>query len=312
MRRSWLYALAALAASLQTLAAASPTYVPGISYGKEEGLKNICAIAIGRNDTLLVAADGKVRFFDPESGKCTRDFATGLTRADALATNGDAIYLLKTQQEAKTVEVDGRKVEQNVPVGVLCKRFSWDGQPMDDLTLADARSVSSAKVVGDKLYLADFMARTVRIYDLKTGAPIGMVGKNLRLCCGIFGFTVDPASGDMLIANLGAFKVQRYTAAGKIKTEFGRRGTAVQNFQGCCNPVSAELLPGGNLVTAEKEPSRVKIYQPDGKLVQVFSNLQELVQGCQRVSVVVDSKGRIYLGVNAKTRFVLQYVPKAG
>ena len=60
MRRSWLYALAALAASLQTLAAASPTYVPGISYGKEEGLKNICAIAIGRNDTLLVAADGKV------------------------------------------------------------------------------------------------------------------------------------------------------------------------------------------------------------------------------------------------------------
>jgi hypothetical protein len=311
MKKNWICVLAALAVSTQVLvAAAAPKYVPGLSYGKEEGVSNICAIAIGRDDTLLMAADGKVRFFDQQSGQCTRRFPTGLTQADALATDGNTIYLLKAVKESKTVEVSGRKVKQEVPAGVLCKTFTWDGQPGADLKLADAKSATAAKVVGDKLYVADLASAVVRIYDRKTGAAVGTVGRNVRLCCGIFDFAVDPASGDVLIANLGAYKVQRYSADGKLKSEFGQRGTSDQDFQGCCNPVASVFLPGGYLVTAEKEPSRVKTYDAKGKLVQVFSNLEELVQGCQRVSVAVDSQGRVYLGVNAKARFVVQYVPQ--
>jgi len=313
MKKTWLFAFAVLTASLHALSAAeTPAYVPGISFAKEEGLRNICAIAISKGDSLLVAADGRVRFFDPESGQCTRSFATGLKRADALATDGEVICLLQAQQEQKAVEINGRKMNQPIPVSVVCKRFTWDGQPMEDLNLKDAQSASAADIVGDKLYVADRAARMVRIYDLKTGTPAGTVGKNLRVCCGILGFTVDRTNGDLLVANLGAFKLQRYAADSSLKSEFGKRGSADGDFHGCCNPVNVGVLSGGNLVLVEKDPSRVLICRPNGQLVQVLSGLQELVEGCNRVSMAVDSKGRIYLGVNSKTHFVVQYVPKAG
>ena len=85
------------------------------------------------------------------------------------------------------------------------------------------------------------------------------------------------------------------------------------DFQGCCNPVSAAVLPDGNLVVVEKDPSRVKIYTPDGKTIFPFANLLSLTKGCNRVSVVADTKGRVYLGVNntENQHFVIQYVPKA-
>jgi len=73
--------------------------------------------------------------------------------------------------------------------------------------------------------------------------------------------------------------------------------------------VSASVLPDGNLVVVEKDPSRVKVYDPSGKMIQPFKNLQELVKGCNHVSVASDSRGRVYLGVNSGTRHVLQYLP---
>jgi hypothetical protein len=195
-----------------------------------------------------------------------------------------------------------------VPSGVVCKRFSWSGEPKPDLILT-AQSASAARVVGERLYLADANARTIRIHDVATGKQVGSVGRDLRICCGILDCNIDPRSGDVLIGNLGAFKAQRYTAAGKLVGEFGQRGTSDGEFQGCCNPVSFAALPSGDVVTVEKEPSRVKIYAASGRLIQVLPNLEQLVEGCQRVSLSIDSKGRLYLGVNAKRHFVLQYVP---
>ena len=124
--------------------------------------------------------------------------------------------------------------------------------------------------------------------------------------------SVDPKTGEVLIGNMGAFSLERYSGqSGLIKFAFGKRGAAVEDFQGCCNPVSASVLPDGNLVVVEKDPSRVKIYNPHGKFLFAFSDLQALTKGCNRVSVAVDSKGRVYLGVNNAEHFVLQYVPKS-
>lgn len=302
--------LAALAglSSLTTAAPTNGSYIPGRSFGTEQNLKNVCAIAIGRDDTLLVAADGRVRFFDPASGTCLRIIATGLERADALATDGDTIYVFATTTQSRTLTIGNRRIVQPVPTGVVVKRFTWAGQPQPDLTL-NAVSASAAKVSGGKLYVGDAISRTIRVYRVSDGQSVGTVGKDLRVCCGILDVNVE--GSDVLVGNLGAFKVQRYDAAGALREEFGSRGSSDTAFYGCCNPVSVAAVPGGNLITVEKDPSRVKLYSRDGKLLQVFPKLEELVQGCQRVSIAVDSKGRVYLGVNASRHFVLQYVPQS-
>jgi DNA-binding beta-propeller fold protein YncE len=309
--------VAALAASLTqsaTLhAAGKPEYVSGLSFGKQDQLQRVSSLAVGKDDFLVVAAMNKVLIYDPAKEQSVRSFDPGLTNITAVATDGETIYVFTRKTITKDMEYQGRKYKQLIPVGAVCKKFAWDGTPAGDLELKDLKDVINAKVLNGKIYVSDFGGtRSIRVFDAKTGAALVSIGKNLRLCCGILDFAVDPKTGDVLIGNLGAFKLERYSADGQLKSSFGERGDKLESFQGCCNPVSASVLPDGNLVVVEKDPSRVKIYTPDGKLLCPFNNLKELVKGCNMVSVAVDSKGRVYLGVNNSTdRFVLQYVPKS-
>ena len=304
---------ASLIQSAITCAVAGTEYVPGLSYGKQDHLRQVSSLAIGKDNFLVVAAINKVFIFDPAKEESVRSFDPGFASISALAVEGDTIYVFSRKTEVKDLENNGRKFKIQVPIGALCKKFTWDGTFIGDLDLQGLKDVINAKVVGGKVYVADFGGtRQIRIFDAKTGSPLQAVGKDLRLCCGLLDFAVDPKSGDVLIGNMGAFSLERYSPqSGAIKFAFGKRGTAAEDFQGCCNPVSAAVLPDGNLVVVEKDPSRVKIYTPQGKLVFPLSDLQSLTNGCNRVSVVVDTKGRVYLGVNNAEHFVLQYVPKS-
>lgn len=295
-----------------TYAAVTTEYVPGLSYGKADRLQNVSSLAVGKDDFLVVAAKSKVFIYDPAHEQSVRSFEPGFDNITAVAVEGETIYVFTRKTEPKELEQNGRKYKIEVPVGAMCKKFAWDGTPIGDLELKDLKDVINAKVAGGKIYVSDFGGtRTVRVFDAKSGQPLGSIGKDLRLCCGILDFAVDPKSGDVLIGNLGAFKLERYSShGGAPKSSFGKRGEDLESFQGCCNPVSAAVLPDGNLVVVEKDPSRVKVYSPHGKLISPFKDLQELVKGCNRVSVAVDSKGRVYLGVNSGERFVLQYVAK--
>ena len=295
-----------------TRAATGPEYVPGLSFGKLDKLPQITSLAIGKNDFLVVAAGNKVFIYDPTQEQCVRSFDPGFDTITAVAVEKDTIYVFSRKTEEKEFVSNGRKFKNQVPLAALCKKFTWDGAPLGDVDLKDLKDVINAKVLDGKIYVSDFGGtHKVRIFDEKTGNSLKSIGKDLRLCCGLLDFAVDPKTGEVLIGNMGAFSLERYSGqSGLIKFAFGKRGAAVEDFQGCCNPVSASVLPDGNLVVVEKDPSRVKIYNPHGKFLFAFSDLQALTKGCNRVSVAVDSKGRVYLGVNNAEHFVLQYVPK--
>jgi len=305
---------ASLVQSLVSHAAANSEYVSGLSYGKQARLPEITSLAIGKDGFLVVAAGDKVFIFDPSKEESVRSFDPGFKGISAVAVEGETIYVFSKKTGVKELENNGRKFKIQVPIGALCKKFSWDGTLIGDLDLQGLKDVVNAKVVAGKIYAADFGGtHKVQVFDAKTGSPLASIGKDLRLCCGLLDFAVDPKTGDVLIGNMGAFLLERYSPTGEIKFAFGKRGPDMQDFQGCCNPVSAAVLPDGNLVVVEKDPSRVKTYTPQGKLVFPFADLQSLTKGCDRVAVVADPKGRIYLGVNnaASQHFVLQYVPKS-
>jgi len=101
--------------------------------------------------------------------------------------------------------------------------------------------------------------------------------------------------------------VQTFTA-GKKSIEFGQRGSKPDEFHGCCNPVNVGVLTDGSIITVEKSPTRVKIFDKEGKTSTKITGLTELVQGCSTIPIAVDSKGSIYLASEEK-KCVVKCVP---
>jgi len=50
--------------------------------------------------------------------------------------------------------------------------------------------------------------------------------------------------------------------------KFGMQDPA--DFVGCCNPINVATTPDGKVVTSEKMVARVKVFEPDGRLLAVI------------------------------------------
>jgi hypothetical protein len=80
--------------------------------------------------------------------------------------------------------------------------------------------------------------------------------------------------------------------------KFGKFGMAnPEDFVGCCNPVNLAIAPDGKVITAEKMISRVKIYEPDGKLlaVIVLSEFLTTLFARLRIDQVVTANWKVIL-----------------
>ena len=80
---------------------------------------------------------------------------------------------------------------------------------------------------------------------------------------------------------------------GKNILAFGKRGKELNDFHGCCNPVSVANLSTGAIVTVEKDPTRIKVYSKDG--AKQIAGIEELVKGCSYIPMTVDGKDNLYL-----------------
>ena len=201
--------------------------------------------------------------------------------------------------ETKKVKSGARMREVQVPIGVECSIFNATGEKLKSMKFDKLKSAQAARIVDNKLVIADLSARTLVFMDLETGKEMTRIKNGLRLCCGIFDFCEAP-DNTIAVSNLGAFKLQRYDLNGKLVSEFGKRGRELDDFQRCCNPVSASYLPGGEILTVEKSPTRIKIYDANGTNEKQIEGVEELVKGCSFVPTAVDSKGNIYLAANSK------------
>jgi hypothetical protein len=251
-------------------------------------LGNISQVAMGANDILYVLENnGKVSGFDAD-GERVATIETGMENTTAIAVSGDGnIHVFSTLTETKKVKSGARMREVKMPIGVECGTFDPAGKPLGKKVLNSLKSAKTAHFIDGKMAVADLSARAVVLMDAESGADIGRIDKGLRLCCGIFDFCKGP-DNTIAVSNLGAFKLQRYNLDGKLVSEFGKRGRELEDFQGCCNPVSAGYLPDGHILTVEKSPTRIKIYDAEGK----------------NPKQTVDSKGNIYLAASNKKYIV--------
>jgi hypothetical protein len=250
---------------------------------------------------------GKVTVFHSD-GTVASVIETGMANTGAIAVDERGrFHIFATLTEEKKVKAGARLRTVQIPVGVEWGIFNPAGDKLKTAKLPELKSAKAAKIVGDKLVVADLTARALIIMDLESGEETARVDKGLRLCCGIFDFCEAP-NRTVAISNLGAFKLQRFDLEGNRVSEFGKRGRSLNEFQGCCNPVSAGYLPDGRIVTVEKDPTRIKIYDAEGRNAEQMEGVEELVKGCSFIPVAVNSQGHIFLAA-ADKGYVVKCTP---
>jgi hypothetical protein len=187
--------------------------------------------------------------------------------------------------------VRGKLIKRKVTKGHECIIYNKSGSQVNSFEIKGLAYASGARVVGNKLLVADVKRQLVGIYDAQKGNLLSEM-KDMRPCCGILDFSINP-DNELLVANLGAFRVQKYDLKGKILLTFGKRGKGLNDFHGCCNPVNVAFLSNGAIVTVEKDPTRIKIYSKEG--AKVIKGIEELVEGCCYIPMIVDGKDNLYL-----------------
>ncbi len=129
--------------------------------------------------------------------------------------------------------------------------------------------VTSISSGASGIYVADAGNRMVMRYD-PSGRLLGRFDKGFVVPSPYFGVAAA-ADGTVWIANPGRQAVLHYRPEGALMASWGKASLDADGFAGCCNPAAIALLPCGSLVTAEKGFIRVKVHEPDGKLVSVVA-----------------------------------------
>ena len=304
--------LIALLSLAPTLFAGVPAYQVDKSFGQKEIKASPVCVAIDAKDCLhVLLKDGTVMFYDTD-GKLTGSFKADMKPAPTtMAVAEGRLYLLASELAQTTREFQGKKVKVSEPAGVKCCVYDPAGAKQADIKLAGVVSATDAHFIGGKLVIADFSQQCIAFFTL-SGNEAKMsrkISKVFRLCCGIFDFCPGSDADSIVVANLGSFKVQTFQADKKF-SEFGARGEKESEFHGCCNPVNVACLADGSIVTVEKSPTRVKIYDKDGKAEKSVTGLGELVEGCSTIPIAVDSKGALFLASDQK-HCIVKCVPGA-
>jgi len=274
-----------------------------VSYKVENAYKgssflDVIYMGILSNDNVCaLCKDGTIKTIDA-NGKALSQFKPEFTVVPTtLAVDkADNIYVMLPQQKEVTRKFRGKTMKGMETIGYKCEVFNSKGENLRTLELKGLQTATGARVANNKLMVADFQNRIIGVYNTETGAKEAAL-EDMRPCCGILDFSVNDKN-EILVSNLGAFRVQAYDMSGKQLLAFGKRGKGLSDFHGCCNPVSVAYLSNGAIVTVEKDPTRVKIFSKDG--AKQIEGIEELVKGCSYIPMIVDSNDNLYLASPSK------------
>lgn len=265
-----------------------------------KGVKHQGIIYLGvfkNNNLCALQSDGVVKILNTEGDelKVLKPELTGAATSVAV-DKANQIYIICTLQKKVRKKHRGKSYDRMVAVGVECTVLNEKGEQINKYRLADLKTGTGARVCDGTLIVSDCQNKSIVMFDSKTGQQTESI-ERIRTCCGILDFSVNEKK-ELLVANLGAFRVDGFDLKGKQLLAFGQRGKSLNDFHGCCNPVSVNSLSNGAIVTVEKDPTRIKIYSKEG--AKQIEGIEELVKGCSHIPLIVDSKDNLYLASKDK------------
>lgn len=121
----------------------------------------------------------------------------------------------------------------------------------------------------DRLYVADYENRVVRIYERATGEPLGTIGDRGEPSERLdrpTNLAFDP-EGFLWISDFGRFQIVKYDRDGNFQLAVGRPGDNLGNF---ARPRGVAVDREGNLYAVDASFSNVQIFNRDGRLLLFF------------------------------------------
>lgn len=258
----------------------------------QTGFQEARALAVGPSGLIYVAGDREVRVFDRAGQRAkTIEVQAG---PQCLAVAGDGAIFIGARDHVEVFSPAGERIS------------AWPSP-------GEGAVITGIALDGEIAYVADAGHRVVLRCDLQ-GKVLGRIGEK-DPDRGIDGFVVPSPYFDLVMApdgllrvvNPGMHRIEAYTTDGHLEVAWGRFGSDIEGFTGCCNPVALALLPDGRFVTCEKGVVRVKVFGPDGGFKGVVAGPMRLTgsagqvvqtadQGQGRVfDVAADGKGTVYV-----------------
>jgi len=273
----------------------------------DTGLKTPRAITVGSDGRMHVAGDRAVRTFGSDGRLLSQlDLDAGPM---GLAVDVDGTFYVALRNHV-SVFPSGKAPGRN-----------WPGA-------GEKALFTSIAVAENDVFVADMGSRLVLRYD-KSGKLLRRIGgrdpdrgmEGLVAPSPYFDLAVAP--GRLLrVVNPGKVRLETYGFDGALTAQWPSRSSMrIQDFCGCCNPVSFAMLPDGRIVTGEKGLRRVKIYTEDGGFLGVVAGAESFAAPEQpaavgigpldikpELDVAVDPTGRVLVldPWQAKIRFFVR------
>ncbi len=234
-------------------------------------------IDVGPDDQIYALGDGQVKIFD-RAGAFLKKWNVP-REAACVAAGADGRVYTGRPGRVDIFTADGAQAG-GFPVGASQK----------------PAHITAIQVRGEEILVADAGARIIRRFDV-SGKSLGDIGTKTKtggfiLPNGRLDLAVD-SKGVIRATDTGRHRVSAWSPDGSPLGFFGKFGTrAPEDFVGCCNPINLAMTPDGKVVTAEKVIPRVKVFEPEGKLLG-YIGPEHFDPTCTFLDLVVDSRGRI-------------------
>ncbi len=252
--------------------------------------------AFSNNDICTLHKKGTIKIIDP-SGKELKSWLPQIEgEIDALAIDeSDEIYVLSSLKKTVKKKIRGKLIELQLPVGIKCAVFNKEGKLVRNMRIDTLKQVMGVKLYKDKLVISDSKNKAVGIFNKTSGELVAKM-EGMRPCGDVLDLSIS-AKGEILIGNLGSFRIEIFNMDGKRLGAYGERGKELKDFHGCCNPVNLASLKSGAIVTVEKFPTRIKLFS-ENEVVKLPES--EELKACKYMPFISDSKDNLYIGAGEK------------
>ncbi|MEI8196643.1 MAG: hypothetical protein WCI73_12095 [Phycisphaerae bacterium] len=283
-------------------------------------LANVKGMALLAEGGVAVVGERTLRIWWPgivkrliESGNATTEPFQSIALSappTAVAVGSSGIYYVAERDRVELFEPTGQR---------LSTSFSL---PKD--AAGNTPWITCIAVTDQAVYLADAGRRVVVQMDHaghtvaefgrkdeSKHAP-GLIVPSPHLDVAVIEPSTPGGEPTIWISNPGRHQLEAYNPQGDLLESWGKAGTSIDLFTGCCNPTDFALLKDGRFVTAEKGTPRVKIYSADGQFESVVAGPDTFgldPAAAAGVDVAVDRRNRIWV-MDPARRVVRVYEPK--
>jgi hypothetical protein len=108
------------------------------------------------------------------------------------------------------------------------------------------------------------------------------------------------------VNNPGKLRLENYDTKGRLIKKWGRPGTRLSHFSGCCNPVNFNITKNGEFITFEKGLVRVKHYTKNGKFIDAVTGIKHLNQSLINLPIATKNNKIFLFNSHKKTILIFK------